>query len=174
MRNTDCIWPQLWNTVGGVLLEELTCPVCLDLYHDPRLLPRSHNFFLPCLRKLKGRSERGHLHCPECRQTYRCSAPWQKNFKHANIADGFWCCSQAEHPVSGKQHPTHRTEGVRCDYCPSELMDTNKGSTAVKTYLKCEVFVSGARAAPPGAPSFLGAPAGGDTGRHEKEEVCRA
>ncbi|KAL6466689.1 hypothetical protein MHYP_G00244930 [Metynnis hypsauchen] len=123
----------------SVLEEELTCPVCLDLYRDPRLLPCGHNFCLPCLRKLKGRSERGRLRCPECRQSHRCSAPWQKNFKLANIADGFRRRSRAERPVSSRQSPTQRTEGVRCDYCPSEPMDMSKGSTAVKTCLKCEV-----------------------------------
>ncbi|XP_072526724.1 E3 ubiquitin/ISG15 ligase TRIM25 [Salminus brasiliensis] len=123
----------------SVLEEELTCPVCLDLYRDPRLLPCGHNFCLSCLRRLKGRSERGRLRCPECRQSHRCSAPWQKNFKLANIADGFRRRSRAEHPTSGRQSPTSRAEGVRCDYCSPEATHTSKGCTAVKTCLKCEV-----------------------------------
>ncbi|KAI4881577.1 hypothetical protein NFI96_033256 [Prochilodus magdalenae] len=123
----------------SVLEEELTCPVCLDLYRDPRLLPCGHNFCLPCLRRLKGRSERGRLRCPECRQSHRCSAPWQKNFKLANIADNFRRRGRAERSVCGRQSPTHRTEGVRCDYCSPEAAETSKGFTAVKTCLKCEV-----------------------------------
>uniref|UniRef100_A0AAR2JKV4 Uncharacterized protein n=1 Tax=Pygocentrus nattereri TaxID=42514 RepID=A0AAR2JKV4_PYGNA len=77
---------------------------------DTSVLEEDHNFFLPCLWKLKGRSERG-----------------QKNFKLANIADGFQCCSAPPTGLRG------------CDYCPPEPMDTNKGSTALKTCLKCEV-----------------------------------
>uniref|UniRef100_A0A8B9JTP0 Tripartite motif containing 110 n=1 Tax=Astyanax mexicanus TaxID=7994 RepID=A0A8B9JTP0_ASTMX len=124
----------------SVLEEELTCPVCLDLYRDPRLLPCGHNFCLPCLRRLKSRSERGRLRCPECRQSHRCSVPWQKNFKLANIADSLRKRNRAEQrPDCRRQSPTHRAEGVRCDYCPPEAANTSKGSTAVKTCLKCEV-----------------------------------
>uniref|UniRef100_A0A672KAP8 RING-type domain-containing protein n=1 Tax=Sinocyclocheilus grahami TaxID=75366 RepID=A0A672KAP8_SINGR len=80
----------------SVLEEELTCPVCLDLYRDPHLLPCGHNFCLPCLRRLKSRSDHGRLRCPECRQSHRSSANWQKNFKLANIADGFRRRGQSE------------------------------------------------------------------------------
>lgn len=123
----------------SVLEEELTCPVCLDLYRDPRLLPCGHNFCLPCLRRLKSRSERGRLRCPECRESHRCSVPWQKNFKLANIADGFRRRSQAERPISSQQSTTNRADGVHCDYCSPEAANTSKGFSAVKTCLKCEV-----------------------------------
>nr|XP_055076627.1 E3 ubiquitin/ISG15 ligase TRIM25 isoform X1 [Misgurnus anguillicaudatus] len=125
-------------TSGGdssILEEELTCPVCLDLYRDPHLLPCGHNFCLPCLRRLKSRSDHGRLKCPECRQSHRSSASWQKNFKLANIADSFRRRPQSDrHSRSG---PPHTHAEVRCDYCPKE--DGEKDPKAVKTCLKCEV-----------------------------------
>ncbi|KAK2914443.1 hypothetical protein QQF64_029464 [Cirrhinus molitorella] len=124
---------------SSVLEEELTCPVCLDLYRDPHLLPCGHNFCLPCLRRLKSRSDHGRLRCPECRQTHRSSANWQKNFKLANIADGFRRRAQSERAAQSRSDPSHRPAQVRCDYCPEDASEDGKGPVAVKTCLKCEV-----------------------------------
>ncbi|XP_026798675.3 E3 ubiquitin/ISG15 ligase TRIM25 isoform X2 [Pangasianodon hypophthalmus] len=124
----------------SVLEEELTCPVCLDLYREPHLLPCGHNFCLQCLRRLKSRSERGRLRCPECRESHRCSTQWQKNFKLANIADGLRRRSRAQRSGHSRPGPSYRTSEVRCDYCsPDVTGDSAKRSTAVKTCLKCEV-----------------------------------
>ncbi|KAF4071468.1 hypothetical protein AMELA_G00273610 [Ameiurus melas] len=124
----------------SVLEEELTCPVCLDLYREPHLLPCGHNFCLQCLRRLKSRSERGRLRCPECRESHRCSKQWQKNFKLASIADGFRHRNRAQRPSQNRPGPSYRTAEVRCDYCAPDITgDSAKKSTAVKTCLKCEV-----------------------------------
>ncbi|KAM4537351.1 E3 ubiquitin/ISG15 ligase TRIM25 isoform 1-T2 [Odontesthes bonariensis] len=74
---------------SSVLQEELTCPVCLDLYRDPHLLPCGHNFCKTCLDRLKRQAERGRFRCPECRESHRCGTSFQKNFKLANIADDY-------------------------------------------------------------------------------------
>ncbi|XP_048041305.1 E3 ubiquitin/ISG15 ligase TRIM25 isoform X1 [Megalobrama amblycephala] len=124
---------------SSILEEELTCPVCLELYRDPHLLPCGHNFCLPCLRRLKSRSDHGRLRCPECRQSHRSSANWQKNFKLANIADGFRRRGQSERSAQSRSNPSHRPAEVRCDYCPGDGSEDGKGPMAVKTCLKCEV-----------------------------------
>lgn len=124
---------------SSILEEELTCPVCLELYRDPHLLPCGHNFCLPCLRRLKSRSDHGRLRCPECRQSHRSSANWQKNFKLANIADGFRRRGQSERSAQSRSDPSHRPAEVRCDYCPGDGSEDGKGPMAVKTCLKCEV-----------------------------------
>ncbi|XP_051555436.1 E3 ubiquitin/ISG15 ligase TRIM25-like isoform X2 [Myxocyprinus asiaticus] len=124
---------------SGMLEEELTCPVCLDLYRDPHMLPCGHNFCLPCLRRLKSRSDRGRLRCPECRQSHRSSANWQKNFKLANIADSFRQRGQSECSNQSQSDSSRRLAEVHCDYCPVEAGEDRKGGMAVKTCLKCEV-----------------------------------
>ncbi|XP_015801805.3 E3 ubiquitin/ISG15 ligase TRIM25 [Nothobranchius furzeri] len=149
-----------------VLQEELTCPVCLDLYRDPHLLPCGHNFCKTCLDRLKRRADRGRLRCPECRIGHRCGTNFQKNFKLANIADDYRrrrraTTADATALTSSVTAPQVTTVfAVQCDYCPSASSDatgvtiSEEGSSdasapqeegaaasalAVKTCLKCEV-----------------------------------
>ena len=54
------------------LEEQLKCPVCLELYTDPKILPCHHSFCQECLEKMpKEREARGdtyYFFCPTCRQ----------------------------------------------------------------------------------------------------------
>ncbi|XP_024143972.1 E3 ubiquitin/ISG15 ligase TRIM25 [Oryzias melastigma] len=154
---------------SSVLQEELTCPVCLDLYRDPHLLPCGHNFCKNCLDRLKRQAERGRLRCPECRDSHRCSTNFQKNFKLANIADDYRHRRRAAASASSvKSRETlssclgapqeGRVFSVPCDYCPppaSTSEPSKDGDSAacedggaqpdaaarfaIKTCLKCEV-----------------------------------
>ena len=47
------------------LEETLTCPICLDLFDDPRLLPCSHTFCSKCLQAAE--NHRSIIICPLCR-----------------------------------------------------------------------------------------------------------
>ena len=48
------------------LKEELTCPLCLDIFEDPKRLPCEHIFCRQCLHSLALRSISGSIICPEC------------------------------------------------------------------------------------------------------------
>ncbi|XP_026579922.1 E3 ubiquitin-protein ligase TRIM56 [Pseudonaja textilis] len=45
----------------------LTCPLCLERYRQPKILPCLHSYCQACLKKLLGASKR-ELRCPECRE----------------------------------------------------------------------------------------------------------
>lgn len=125
-----------------VLQEELTCPVCLDLYRDPHLLPCGHNFCKTCLDHLKRQAERGRFRCPECRESHRCGTTFQKNFKLANIADDYRHRRRAATaaPITLKSRasllpslaaPQARSGfAVPCDYCPTVAAEASSASTA--------------------------------------------
>ncbi|XP_078575536.1 tripartite motif-containing protein 3-like [Branchiostoma floridae x Branchiostoma japonicum] len=47
--------------------EFLTCPICLSLYEDPKLLPCFHTFCRKCLEGVANSSGGTRFKCPECR-----------------------------------------------------------------------------------------------------------
>ncbi|KAL6118375.1 uncharacterized protein ACO6RY_03186 [Pungitius sinensis] len=126
---------------SSVLQDELTCPVCLDLYRDPHLLPCGHNFCKICLDRLKRQADRGRLRCPECRDSHRCGTNFQKNFKLSNIADDYRRRRRATavapksrepaSPCSLSVQPARRPCAVPCDYCPSAAAAEASGVSVV-------------------------------------------
>jgi hypothetical protein len=58
------------SSVKSDIIARLTCPVCLDRYKLPKLLPCQHTFCLtPCLVNLVDRTTR-RIKCPECRYVH--------------------------------------------------------------------------------------------------------
>ncbi|XP_049424532.1 E3 ubiquitin/ISG15 ligase TRIM25 isoform X2 [Epinephelus fuscoguttatus] len=127
---------------SSVLQEELTCPVCLDLYRDPHLLPCGHNFCKTCLDRLKRQADRGRFRCPECRDSHRCGTNFQKNFKLANIADDYRhrrrATTAAATALKSREllstslsaQQARGVSAVPCDYCPSVAAEAS-GVSAV-------------------------------------------
>ena len=44
------------KSLASGLNEELTCPICLELFKIPKLLPCLHSFCKECLKELVGKS----------------------------------------------------------------------------------------------------------------------
>ncbi|KAF3837299.1 hypothetical protein F7725_004763, partial [Dissostichus mawsoni] len=131
---------------SSVLQDELTCPVCLDLYRDPHLLPCGHNFCKNCLNRLRRQADRGRFRCPECRDSHRCGLNFQKNFKLANIADDYRhrrsattaaaAASKSREPLSSCL-PVQQGKSVLavpCDYCPAAAAEASCVSAVDDTY----------------------------------------
>ncbi|XP_029105017.1 zinc-binding protein A33-like [Scleropages formosus] len=57
----------------SVLEEELSCPVCYDIYRDPVVLECSHSFCKDCLEK--GWQEKSSRECPVCRRESSIEEP---------------------------------------------------------------------------------------------------
>lgn len=69
--------------------EEVTCPICLELFQDPRILDCGHNFCLGCLIQLERKNK---IECPLCKHVHQFqkskgSTTLPKNRYVANIVE---------------------------------------------------------------------------------------
>ena len=60
----------------------MTCPLCLDIFTEPKRLPCDHVYCRQCLRGLALRSITGSISCPEC----RTDTPVPPNFEVTQFA----------------------------------------------------------------------------------------
>ncbi|XP_069034672.1 E3 ubiquitin/ISG15 ligase TRIM25-like [Lepisosteus oculatus] len=108
---------------GGadVMEEELTCPICLEVFAEPHMLCCGHNFCRSCLDVvLRKQEETGDYKCPECAWAFQEKPSPKRNFKLASIVERY----EASQRSSEEGRPA-----LSCDYCTG---------AAAKTCLKCE------------------------------------
>ncbi|KAF1390844.1 hypothetical protein PFLUV_G00062280 [Perca fluviatilis] len=110
---------------------ELSCPICLQLFSDPVVLPCGHNYCRACIWKTADKRDTTLPRCPECRMEYQGVDSLQKNFKLSSIIEGYR--ATAPQPYIRKPETEPEKTEVFCDHCIDEQ------SLAVKTCLKCEV-----------------------------------
>ncbi|XP_053578086.1 E3 ubiquitin/ISG15 ligase TRIM25-like [Bombina bombina] len=104
------------------LREELTCPICLNIYTDPVNLSGGHNFCLSCIESVLGTQEgSGVYSCPECRKGFSNRPELQRNIALCNVVKHLQI-TQAE-PID---------TGVLCTYC------VHSPVPAAKSCLHCE------------------------------------
>ncbi|XP_019717085.1 tripartite motif-containing protein 35-like [Hippocampus comes] len=88
--------------------DNLQCPLCLEIFRDPVLLPCSHSFCSACLRQW--RREKGDLSCPVCRAEFASMDP-PLNLALKNVCEAFSQASVGPQDLCG----THK-EKLRL-YC---------------------------------------------------------
>uniref|UniRef100_UPI0035902A98 E3 ubiquitin-protein ligase Midline-1-like n=1 Tax=Myxine glutinosa TaxID=7769 RepID=UPI0035902A98 len=72
----------------GVILNELTCPVCFELYKEPIALPCGHSFCRVCIEKSwENREEDTGYVCPNCREVFPQKPKLKKNVIIANLVE---------------------------------------------------------------------------------------
>ncbi|KAL3871011.1 hypothetical protein ACJMK2_039035 [Sinanodonta woodiana] len=109
---------------------ELTCPVCLEYYKDPRVLPCQHSLCKSCLVALLSKKETDSncdLQCPCCRYNFHAENEAHidvlpKNFTLASIVCKF-------------QASVQKDKVVPCDLC-----DEDQKGRAIKKCLQCQLY----------------------------------
>lgn len=116
-----------------LLAYELSCPICLQIFSDPLVLPCGHNYCRVCIYKTSEilcKNGNGTLpHCPECRKEYDGVDCLQRNFKLCSIIEGYLATA----PKQDSQSELVKRTEFFCDQCIDEE------SEAVKICLRCEV-----------------------------------
>ena len=114
--------------------EELTCAICQDLLHEPKILPCLHSFCTGCLKEWSGRlanldPSKRHLECPLCRakvllSTSRAVEELPSHFSAIRLVEIVRLQEQA-----GSKKVTHI-----CQYCDDE-------EAAVSSCSECAIFL---------------------------------
>ncbi|XP_020905188.1 tripartite motif-containing protein 45-like [Exaiptasia diaphana] len=106
------------------LEDQVTCPICLQQYQDPRILPCLHTYCKHCLEVLLNKGPRQFsIECPECREVVKID---DVNSLKVNI----WVNKNLT--TLELRNDTKQT-GIICDNCKSKL-------SAEARCMDCEKF----------------------------------
>uniref|UniRef100_A0A3Q3DZS2 E3 ubiquitin-protein ligase Midline-1 n=1 Tax=Hippocampus comes TaxID=109280 RepID=A0A3Q3DZS2_HIPCM len=123
------------------LESELTCPICLELFEDPLLLPCAHSLCFGCAHRIlvshcaTNESVHSAFQCPTCRYVISLSPErglegLKRNVTLQNIIDRVQQASSS----GGLPFPGTPLEPVQCQFC-----EQDPPQEAVKTCVTCEV-----------------------------------
>lgn len=71
------------------LEEALTCPVCQEVFQDPRQLPCGHSLCRGCLENLSSHSTEVPFRCPNCREFFGSVIGISKNYTLSSITEAY-------------------------------------------------------------------------------------
>uniref|UniRef100_A0AAQ4PL85 E3 ubiquitin-protein ligase Midline-1 n=1 Tax=Gasterosteus aculeatus aculeatus TaxID=481459 RepID=A0AAQ4PL85_GASAC len=131
------------------LESELTCPICLELFEDPLLLPCAHSLCFGCAHRIlishcatnESVQSIGAFQCPTCRYVISLSPErglegLKRNVTLQNIIDRVQrASSSAGVPLpAAMSGPITPPEPIQCQFC-----EQDPPQDAVKTCVTCEV-----------------------------------
>ena len=96
--------------VTDQLEDQLTCPICCELYKKPKYLPCYHSYCEECLEKLVVQSNI--LTCPECRKTSAVPSGGVKQLPHNFFIAGLLDDIVLKRRIGGE-------EEMKCNHCTS-------------------------------------------------------
>lgn len=92
--------------------EDFSCPVCLEILHDPATIPCGHTYCLQCIQKHWDKaSTKGSYSCPQCRQAFN---PRPSLGRNTMLIEAIKILKVKETSMSVAQDSPHHVE-VRSD-----------------------------------------------------------
>lgn len=96
-----------------MLVLELNCPICLQLFSDPVSLPCGHIYCFTCLQTM-GEGLDQHS-CPECHTAYPGTEALVKSFKMCNMVESYKVSAEQINPtecLSGETDKSHDSSAI--------------------------------------------------------------
>ncbi|CAJ0942345.1 unnamed protein product, partial [Mesorhabditis belari] len=118
MAQTPAQRPPDWVNPLEKIEQLLTCPICLDRYKQPKLLPCQHTFCHPCLESCADTLHHA-LKCPECRAEHKIPYDGVKSFQPNYTLTTILDIHLQATPESAAQveEYVHRYNLERCKVC---------------------------------------------------------
>ncbi|XP_004709357.1 E3 ubiquitin/ISG15 ligase TRIM25-like [Echinops telfairi] len=118
------------NSKLRMLEDQVLCPICLEVFHNPATTTCGHNFCLACLQgfwdHLTAMGEMSY--CPQCRQTFP-SRP--RLCRNVTLGDMVACFTQNKGPAMRSLQDVAGPGDVPCDVCSPQKLK------ALKSCLQC-------------------------------------
>ncbi|XP_059506399.1 E3 ubiquitin-protein ligase Midline-1 isoform X2 [Stegostoma tigrinum] len=137
------------------LESELTCPICLELFEDPLLLPCAHSLCFSCAHRIlvshcasnESVESIAAFQCPTCRYVialnHRGLEGLKRNVTLQNIIDRFQKASTVSGPnspgESRRERPFDGSAMTAVERIPCQFCEQDPPRAAVKTCVTCEV-----------------------------------
>eukprot|EP00061_Rhincodon_typus_P011146 g35949.t1 len=137
------------------LESELTCPICLELFEDPLLLPCAHSLCFSCAHRIlvshcasnESVESIAAFQCPTCRYVialnHRGLEGLKRNVTLQNIIDRFQKASTVSGPnspgESRRERPFDGSTMTAVERIPCQFCEQDPPRAAVKTCVTCEV-----------------------------------
>uniref|UniRef100_A0A8C9PCT9 E3 ubiquitin/ISG15 ligase TRIM25-like n=1 Tax=Spermophilus dauricus TaxID=99837 RepID=A0A8C9PCT9_SPEDA len=120
----------LESTALRTLEDQVLCPICLEVFHNPVTTACGHNFCMTCLQSFwDHQAATGETHyCPQCRESFP-SRP--RLCKNVILGEMVACFTQGKNQATGPLWNTAGPRDVPCDFCSPQKL------RSVKSCLHC-------------------------------------
>ncbi|XP_006886440.1 PREDICTED: E3 ubiquitin/ISG15 ligase TRIM25-like [Elephantulus edwardii] len=118
------------NSKLNLLEDQVLCPICLEVFHNPVTTACGHNFCMTCLQGFwDHQATMGETpYCPQCRQSFPCRPHLCKN---VTLGEMVACFVQTKAQASKALQSTAGPGDVPCDFCSPQKLKS------VKSCLQC-------------------------------------
>jgi len=99
-------------TAASVITDLTTCPICLEVFDNPKSLPCLHAFCLKCLERHFRDERPGYeVPCPLCKKEFEIPSDGLSGLQHHFFIQRL---------VDARKAVSEESNGVRCEVCLEE------------------------------------------------------
>jgi len=122
----DVVTGTIMATAASVTTDLTTCPICLEVFDNPKALPCLHTFCLKCLQgHFKDKCPGDDVPCPVCRKEFQIPSDGLSELQHHFFM---------QHLIDTRNASSRSTDEVLCQACLEENEDGEGDVSAATMY----------------------------------------